>query len=498
MCDVRVLVADLNNFALYPTISVGYIVAACRQADMQTSVFSPLSVGVNGASRENHATRTWLLSAKANYLASGSRSRALRTLRQSAAMTVRMPLRRSMRRTIRAFEASVEANRPSIVLVSTYLAYHELTEAICQACARRGLPVIVGGPYFAQPLVAREWITIDGLTALVAGEVEVDLPEILRAVVRGEDASRYPGVLLPDSGAVCGFRGRIAPPLAELDVAPIPDYSDFPWSRYPQRIIPILTGRGCAWGACAFCSDVTSTAGRTFRSRDPKKALEEIRIQSERSGASLFVFTDLKLNSDLRMWSAIIENMQRVAPGSRWIGSVHVGARGENGLSEFELQSAADSGCVRLTTGLESGSQRMLDLMRKGTTSEAISEYLWAATRAGISTRCTMIAGYPGERTEDVALSERFLNDNADALERVSLNPFRFITGTPAHRAAEKKKFDDVRDVRPNHRLAVLDHHHVRTSEPAYRRAMMRLFDAVFEINRKPLLERARQFEGVM
>ena len=62
-----------------------------------------------------------------------------------------------------------------------------------------------------------------------------------------------------------------APPLADLDRLPFPDYSQFPWSKYPNIIVPMITGRGCGWGVCTFCSDVTSTAGRRFRSRSPKR-----------------------------------------------------------------------------------------------------------------------------------------------------------------------------------------------------------------------------------
>src|SRR5262249_22089678 len=155
--------------------------------------------------------------------------------------------------------------------------------------------------------------------------------------------------------------GSFAPPLEDLDAVPFPDYSDFPWDRYPNRIVPIVTGRGCAWGACTFCSDVTSTAGRSFRSRSARNVLAEIEYQSTRHAVKHFVLTALKLSRTLARWRALAQGMQTAAPGATWIAAVHVGseAGGGNGLTPDELAAVAASGCVRLTTGLETGSQRV-------------------------------------------------------------------------------------------------------------------------------------------
>ena len=61
------------------------------------------------------------------------------------------------------------------VLISTYLAYCPHCAEIGEACRKRGVPLILGGPYFAASEVAREWIDMPGLTALVGGEVEPNL-----------------------------------------------------------------------------------------------------------------------------------------------------------------------------------------------------------------------------------------------------------------------------------------------------------------------------------
>jgi radical SAM superfamily enzyme YgiQ (UPF0313 family) len=496
----RVLIVDLNNFARYPTLAVGYLVAVLRGEGMQVEVFCPLSTGVTGVAREPR-TRPWsLVDQQLRYATAVSRSRTVRQIRARLAARHAPRLARESTRVCNDFLAHLDraAGRIDAVLISTYLMYHGLCEQMCAACATRGIPVLIGGAYFSQPEVVREWISMAGMTALAGGEVELALPEIIQCLLDRGDLTRFPGVWV--RGEDGEPRGSFAPPLTNLDDLPIPDFSDFPWDRYPNRIVPIISGRGCAWGACTFCSDVTSTAGRTFRSRSPQRVLEEIAEQSRRYQADMLVFTDLKLNSSLAMWGALLEGMQRAAPGATWIAAIHVGRAPPNGLTRDELLEARHAGMVRLTTGLESGSQRVLDSMAKGTSLEITSQCLRDAHEAGISARATMIIGYPGEDTDDVVLTSRFLREHESCIERVSLNRFQIMTGTRFHRRLERSPHHapGVTDLTVNHQVAQVGHHYAPTQDRAYRRAVRGLITAVHRINRRELRAGAGAFEGVM
>lgn len=508
MSTPNVLIVDLNNFSRYPTLSVGYLAASCRREGIRVRVFSPLSVGVSGVIRERPATRISLLGEHLNFALALSRLETLRSARDWVGTHLLSSLSRHSARVVSEFARAVERERPEIVLISSYLMYRPIVVEIVRRCAGVGIPVVVGGPYFAEPEVVSEWIGIPGLTALAAGEVEATLPGIIRSILAGEDPARWEGILVPDRDTT--FRGAIARPSRELDSVPFPDFSDFPWSKYPDRIVPILASRGCAWGACSFCSDVTGTAGRTSRSRDPRRVLDELRAQHESVGANLFVFTDMKLNGDLAIWNTLIERFQDVVPGGRWIGSVHVGSRSPSGLGRDPLRQAAASGCVRLTTGLESGSQAVLDSMRKGTQLESVSEYLEDAKTAGISTRATMIVGYPGETVDDVRASAGFVVSHRHVIERIKLCSFSRTIGTPIDRELRKREGEQVRNSisggaggRRETSLAIsgsakVDRPAVQRRGAAYRRAVGALIGAVHAVNQTPLPERARVFEGVM
>lgn len=493
----NILLVDLNNFARYPTLSIGYMAAILRREDLQVDVFSPLMVGVGGVVREKRPQRFSLLMAKLNHRAATSSRGWLRRWRRQMADGRASEVLAHHDAVVAGFADTLGRRRHDLVLISTYLMYRPVCERICAMCRDAGVPVLIGGPYFSQPEVIQDWMRIAGLSALAAGEVELSLPQIVRALVRGGDLTQFPGVISTDRQGV--VRGEIAPPLTRLDEVPFPDYSDFPWAAYPNRIAPIVTGRGCGWGVCTFCSDVTSTAGRSFRSRSPSNVLAEMAHLHRHLGVLRFVFTDLKLNSDLAMWRALAANAQATVPGAQWIGAVHVGT-GENGLGDSELRAVASSGCVRLTTGLETGSERIGDLMKKGTRREAVGRFLRDASSAGISTRCTMIIGYPGERAEDVHESAAFLEAHHDAIERVSLNRLSVVIGTTLHRRlqAQPERFPAVRVLAQDFSMAQVDHHNQATEAPEHRRAVGRLLTAVDRINRRVLMPRAREFEGVM
>lgn len=494
----KVLLVDLNNFARYPSMSVGYLASVLRKSSHEVSVFAPLMVGVRGVTREGRLQGLSLLAAKLNHLAATSRLPWIRRWRDRLAKRRLSGITAHHRKVIEGFRAELARGAPQAVLISTYLMYRDVCEQICALCLAARLPVLIGGPYFVQPEVISEWIEIPGLTALIAGEVELDLPAIMNTLRERGDLTEHAGVLVASASG--GPKGQVAPPLKELDAVPFPDYSDFPWKMYPNRVIPVITGRGCDWGVCSFCSDVTSSAGRTFRSRSKENVIRELSMHHERHGASLFVFTDLKLNSNVEMWRAITLGMQSAVPGAQWIGAVHVGRESDNGLSDADLRNAAKSGCVRLTTGLESGSQRLLDLMKKGTRIQDISSFLRSASSAGISCRCTMILGYPSETAEDVHASAEFLASHSRVIERVMLNRMQLITGTVVHRSLERapRKFKGFSIVQRDDAMAQLHHRNDTMSTAHHRRAVMHLLREVHRINARPLARQAREFEGVM
>ena len=491
----RILLVDLNNFARYPSVAIGYLTAILRAGGFEVQLLAPFSTGIGGVPREPRSPWWGRLDLEFRYRTAVSRNRLLRRIRAQYAGYHASKLARSKRSLCAEFNRRLDEGFDA-VLVSTYLMYYPHCFALGQICRERGVPMLLGGPYFAAGEVAREWIDIPGLAALVGGEVEPHLCELVRRVIGRESTEDLPGVWYRENGTLV----LNAPPLADLDRLPFPDYSQFPWSKYPNTIVPIVTGRGCGWGVCTFCSDVTSTVGRTFRSRSPENVLAELSFQNGRHGARQFVFTDLKLNSNLDVWRALGSDLQKTVPGARWIGAVHVGSRGENGLSAKDLDRARAAGMVRLTTGFESGSQRILNRMAKGVDLNLTSQFLANAYSSDISVRMTMITGFPGEQAVDVDDTTAFLERHERYIERIPIYRFQIMSGTRFAQRLERAptRFAGLSDVTPDHRNAQIGHMYAETADPKYRSAISRLLGVVHRINRKPMRPHARDFEGVM
>lgn len=486
----RVLLVDLNNFASFPTLAVGIIVAALRNAGKTVNVLVPLAYDVPAAAREkpDRIYHHWMRKVHL------SNAPGTQYLRDGARWLYYGKQRRPHPVVSREVGRALD-ERPDILLLSAYLQHHQTVISLCRMAQKRGIPVLLGGPAFNLKGTTEAWRTIPGLTAIYGGEADVIVPELVSAVLSGEDLTRFPGIVLSD-----GRGDSYAPPLRDLDRSPVPDFTDFPWDRYPVRIVPIMTGRGCQWGRCLFCSDVVSANGRTFRTRSLDMVLHEMREQARRCNTSNFLFLDLKLNSNPHLLRGIVDQVQVAVPGAQWIGTVHVDLRKDNGLSRAELRAAARAGLRRISFGLESGSQHMLDLMAKGASVEANEIFIRNASEAGISVRCTMFKGFPGETARDLELTAEFLARNLAHLDRVRFNDFSILEDTPIWKQIMG---EDARETGLT--LLGIDKHHARARysyqkphDRAYRRAKAQVLAAVYAINKRPLRDEARMFDGLM
>ncbi|WP_136162215.1 B12-binding domain-containing radical SAM protein [Sphingomonas flavalba] len=484
----RIFVVDLNNFATFPTLAVGILIAALRKAGHDVSLLVPLACDIPTHERER---REWWPDhmMRRIHLSTSPAWRIPRDLLRSARYHFRQrPHARVLREVGKALEA-----KPDLLMLSAYLQHYQTIVQIGKLALKAKIPMLLGGPAFNLNEVAEAWRTIPGLTAIYGGEADLVVPELVEAIGTDEDLLRFDGVTLPDgrsSGAAAPFRA--------LDLSPVPDFSDFPWDRYRVPIIPVMTGRGCQWGKCNFCSDVVSVNGRTYRTRSLESVLHELREQSRRYATANFTFLDLKLNSNPPLFRGIAEHIQEAAPGAQWIGTVHVDTRADNGLSRQDLRAAAASGMRRVSFGLESGSQHMLDLMDKGALVAANSAFIREAHEAGISVRCTMFKGYPGETADDLEQTASFLEAHQPYLDRVRFNDFSILENTPIWHAVHNGALPDLAVLGHQRTLGRVRYANHGAEGAAYRRAKAKVLRAVFAINRRRLRSEAQMFDGMM
>lgn len=485
----RVVLVDLNRFTSFPTLAVGILTAALRAKGCSVQVICPLALDVPSAAREREES-FWDAMHRRIRLSDYS---AVKWLRDRARAPREWLAQRPRQVVLNAVERAI-ADGADVVLLSAYLEHYHTVKGIGRIARSRGVPVLLGGPMFNLSGVVDEWRVLPGVTAVIGGEVEFQLAGMVDAICRGAGLDAFPGVTLPD-----GTSSVPAEPLRPLDGALFPDFEDFPWDRYPSRIVPVLAGRGCQWDKCTFCSDVISASGRKFRTRSVESVILELQVQSERYAARDFMFLDLKLNSNPAMFRAIARDLRKYVRGAQWIGTVHVDQRRDNGLSRRDLFAASAGGMRRISFGLESGSQRLLDSMRKGCNVKTNETFLRDAHAAGISVRCTMMKGYPGETSEDMIATADFLEQNEPFIDRIRFNDFSVPLETPIYHTLQSNSAnpEELRLSGLDARMARALYQRRRVT-PEYRRAKARALAVVHEINRKPLPATARQFDGLM
>jgi radical SAM superfamily enzyme YgiQ (UPF0313 family) len=484
----RTLLVDLNSFATFPTLATGILIAALRNAGHDPTLLVPLAYDVPARERER---REWWLDDVMRRIHLSTRPiwHGPRDLLRAARYWLRQrPHPTVLREVTKALDT-----KPDILMLSAYLHHYPTIVQIGKLAVDAQVPMLLGGPAFNLSGVAESWRTIPGLTAIYGGEADLIAPELVEAIISGENLLRFDGVMLPD-----GRHSGPAAPFRKLDLSPTPDFTDFPWERYRVRIIPMMTGRGCQWGKCTFCSDVVSVNGRTYRTRGLDSVLHEMQEQSRRYETRNFLFLDLKLNSNPALFRGLAEHAQDAVPGAQWIGTVHVDTRADNGLSRRDLRAAAVSGMRRVSFGLESGSQRLLDLMDKGASVERSSTFIREAHEAGISVRCTMFKGYPGETADDLEQTAKFLKAHQPYLDRVRFNDFSILEGTPVWHAARGGDLPQIAFLGQNAKLGRARYVNQSTEGVEYRRAKAKVLRAVFAINRRKLRLDAQMFDGMM
>ena len=256
------------------------------------------------------------------------------------------------------------------------------------------------------------------------GEGEVTARGLLRALEDSSDLEQVPGICYRRNGEMV----RTAPreQVASLDDIPFPAYELFPMEIYlhhdTQSIVPLaapnismITSRGCPY-RCTFCHRVIRGKTR-FRSAD--NILAEVRMLKDSYGVKGIFFHDELTITNKRLTYELCDRLLAEGVGVEWACSVRAN------LVDRELMARMrQAGCVYVTYGIESGSQRMLDQMKKGTTVEQNREAWQVIRESGIACSPSFILGMPSETEETV-------RETVDFVAQAGIKPFTFFFATP-------------------------------------------------------------------
>lgn len=218
----------------------------------------------------------------------------------------------------------------------------------------------------------------------------------------------------PDSQKVFGLND-IKSQTLDLEHVNIPDFSDFDLRYYPH--LAHYTARSCPY-QCKFCSETVNWG--EYRKKNIPHAVAEFNELFKRYSSQLFLLTDSTLNPVI---TELSNEFIKSGTVIYWDGFL----RADKHVCHMENTMLwRRGGFYRAKLGLESGSQRVLDLMNKKITIEQMKSALVALAQAGIKTTTMWIAGYPGETEEDFRMTLNFLEKNKDSIYEADCNGFYF------------------------------------------------------------------------
>ncbi len=202
----------------------------------------------------------------------------------------------------------------------------------------------------------------------------------------------------------------------KIDVSP--DYSQFDLKDYfvSEGVIPIRTTTSCYYQKCTFCSHHNNIPYHEYSLPAIMKSLKETDVKN------VFFVDDMIHKKRLLEIAGLIKPL-----GKRWMCQL----KPSFDLDEETLKILYDSGLRIVIWGVESGSQRILDLMRKQTTPKMIETTLERSRKAGIINATYIMFGFPTETEEEFMQTVELIEKNADNIDLISSSIFGLQENTP-------------------------------------------------------------------
>ena len=252
----------------------------------------------------------------------------------------------------------------------------------------------------------KQTLSRSGIDVAVRGEGDWIIRDLALNYFSGKDWRSVPGIAFRSDGGITVNPSY--PLISDLDDLPFPDRSMLSGSAgYFNPVVKrtpyttVYATRGCP-GKCTFCT-VPAFYGGKIRLRSAGNIIDELKLIAKQGYKEVF-FRDETFTANkqrvLEVATAIRENDLDLT----WICSSRIGS-----IDEEMIRVMAQSGCHMIRVGVESGSQRILDNVKKGINLGQTEQLMDLAHRHGVDVHAHMMLGMPGETRETVEETIRFI-----------------------------------------------------------------------------------------
>jgi len=337
---------------------------------------------------------------------------------------------------VEAFEALLDRLRPEAVVVMednfNFLTKmcttvrRESALAMIAAAHARGCKVAVNGPDASDnPAI----YLAAGADAVVLGEGETAVLDLVDHWVRGASIDAVAGLILPSPAGLARTRPRAS--LQQLDALPHPAWDLIDVDAYRRAWVgahgefswSMAASRGCPY-ACNWCAK--PTFGRRYTVRSPADVADEmVRLKTE-VGPDHVWFTDDILGLDVEWLVGFADAVEH-----RGVRLAFTLQSRVNLMTARAVEALARAGAREVWLGVESGSQKILDAMDKGTTVEAARVATGILQAHGIKACWFIQLGYPSEDWDDLIATRDLIRGSAP--DEIGVSVAYPLPGTEFH-----------------------------------------------------------------
>ncbi len=314
---------------------------------------------------------------------------------------------------IERFHDHVHQTDPRVVGLYGHTITRPIGLRMAARCQAEGRRVIAGGPDPGS--YPHEYLS-GGVEVIVHGEGELTLLELMTHLSTNrwqwdwDTLGNVHGIsfVAPDGTLVTTPPRKLIKPLDQLpwphrDRRDLDAYMAAWRERHGETALSLTTSRGCPYH-CTWCSK--AVYGDTFRRRSVEDVVSEVLHLRERFDPDQLWFVDDMFTLNRKWVTRFTQEMQR----RHAVMPYYLIGRPE--MIDDEMATALKrSGCYRVYMSAESGSQKVLDAMRKGNTTDHVRRAAKALKNAGIELGVFVMLGYPGEELDDIRLTIDFIKD---------------------------------------------------------------------------------------
>jgi len=300
------------------------------------------------------------------------------------------------------------------------LAVAEIVRRHCRA------PIVWGGIH--PSLMPEQTLANPLVDFVVRGEGEATMTELCGVLAGRGDPAEVHGVSYRETGRVRHNPDREH---IDLDATDPLDYELLDLSRYirtvnGRRAVNFITSRGCPH-ACKYCY-AGRFHGRHWRALSVEHVLARLRALMDRYGVNSFWFDDDEFFVNLERTRELLEGLRKL--NVTWSSR---GARIDSILRMDDrfLDLVVESGCHRLASGVESGSDRILAMIGKSITREDARSAMRRLRERNLYPRVNFMMGFPTETMEDLRMTVSLALELSRDNPRLLFAPFSFFTPYP-------------------------------------------------------------------